>query len=58
MKQAIPTAELMVVPDTDHTINLKEPETYNDRPVHRGGRARPLALPRPARLTESITGIR
>ena len=29
MKRAIPTAGLVIVPKTGHTINLEEPETFN-----------------------------
>ena len=29
MKRAIPTAGLVVVPKTGHTINLEEPEAFN-----------------------------
>jgi pimeloyl-ACP methyl ester carboxylesterase len=30
MKRTIPTAGLLVVPRTGHTINLEEPEIFND----------------------------
>ena len=50
MKRTIPSAALVVFPNTGHALNIEEPDLFN-RTLRRflpPGRERPLAAPRPA----------
>ncbi|MBV8121540.1 MAG: hypothetical protein JO081_16565 [Alphaproteobacteria bacterium] len=60
MKQTIPTAALVVLPNTGHAVNLEEPDLFNrtlDEFLHQVESGRwPRRDPRAA--TGSILGVR
>lgn len=59
MKRVIPTAALLVVPNTGHTVNLEEPETFNQAIKGFIGQVESGRFPtRDERaMSESITGV-